>query len=588
MKQILLLSFCFILLSFPLLAQEPEFKVSSFTHESNSMLARMSSNLRMDVNDEAAALILVRTAETGVGFTSNTGIVGETNWKSGDYWVYVSQGARSLKIFKQGIKTIEYTFETIPQSKETYLLELEVIRPEPKMKILPVTIITTPENAKLIIDGKQVDNAAKTHKLTEGKHSLLITMPGYEQKQQEISVNDNNVFFTFKLNEVQNAALMIESNPAEATIYLDGINLGTTPFSVFYPPGTYPIRVVKQGYISIEDQELTVVSPETRKSYTLEENAGWLTINTFKTAKVSINETEYASTQNLKFPPQLLNIKVSMPKAETLEKQVILKRNERLSIDLYPDIATASLEVAVTPFDAQIEITGDAGEFYTSKGMKIFKDIPVGKYSIKVSAVGYISETKMVNITTNQIVSQNIKLEKAQKSQVSTSVEGNIVSTTTLKSDDIEMVFVKGGTFTMGCTSEQGNDCDDDEKPAHQVTLSDFYIGKYEVSQKQWKTIMGSNPSYFSNCDNCPVEKVSWNDIQEFIKKLNQKTGKSYRLPTEAEWEYAARGGAQSRGYKYSGSNNLVDVGWYGDNSGSKTHPVGQKKANELVPYLSN
>ena len=137
----------------------------------------------------------------------------------------------------------------------------------------------------------------------------------------------------------------------------------------------------------------------------------------------------------------------------------------------------------------------------------------------------------------------------------------------------------------MGCTSEQGNDCESDEKPAHQVTLSDFYIGKYEVSQKQWKTIMGSNPSYFSNCDNCPVEQVSWNDIQEFIKKLNQKTGKSYRLPTEAEWEYAARGGAQSRGYKYSGSNNLGDVGWYGENSGNKTHPVGQKKANELGIY---
>jgi formylglycine-generating enzyme required for sulfatase activity len=154
----------------------------------------------------------------------------------------------------------------------------------------------------------------------------------------------------------------------------------------------------------------------------------------------------------------------------------------------------------------------------------------------------------------------------------------------------IEMVFVNGGTFTMGCTSEQGSDCRIGETPSHQVTLSDFYIGKYEVTQKQWRAVMGastslSNPSYFKNCDECPVEQLSWNDIQEFIKKLNQKTGKKYRLPTEAEWEYAARGGNQSKSYKFAGSNNMDEVGWYSSNSGSKTHPVGGRKANELGLY---
>lgn len=144
----------------------------------------------------------------------------------------------------------------------------------------------------------------------------------------------------------------------------------------------------------------------------------------------------------------------------------------------------------------------------------------------------------------------------------------------------IEMVYVKGGTFQMG-----SNDSESDEKPVHTVTVSDFYIGKYEVTQKQWREIMGNNPSNFKNCDNCPVEKVSWNDVQEFIKKLNQKTGKNYRLPTEAEWEYAARGGSQSRGYKYAGSNNIGEVAWYGDNSSSKTHAVGGKKPNELGIY---
>jgi formylglycine-generating enzyme required for sulfatase activity len=144
-----------------------------------------------------------------------------------------------------------------------------------------------------------------------------------------------------------------------------------------------------------------------------------------------------------------------------------------------------------------------------------------------------------------------------------------------------EMVNVKGGTFTMGCTSEQGNDCLNAEKPAHQVTLSDFQIGKYEVTQVQWTAMMGDNPSSFKG-ENLPVENVSWDDVQEFIRKLNEMTGGNYRLPTEAEWEYAARGGSQSRGYKYSGSNDAGDVAWFRDNSERMTHPVGTKKANEL------
>ena len=147
-----------------------------------------------------------------------------------------------------------------------------------------------------------------------------------------------------------------------------------------------------------------------------------------------------------------------------------------------------------------------------------------------------------------------------------------------------EMVYVEGGTFTMGATSEQGSDAWDDEKPAHSVTLSGYYIGKYEVTQKLWKAVMGNNPSYFKG-DNLPVERVSWNDVQEFIRELNQLTGKSYRLPTEAEWEYAARGGSNSRGYKYSGSDNVGSVAWYYENSGSTTHPVGSKSPNELGIY---
>ena len=147
------------------------------------------------------------------------------------------------------------------------------------------------------------------------------------------------------------------------------------------------------------------------------------------------------------------------------------------------------------------------------------------------------------------------------------------------------MIAVEGGTFQMGATSEQGSDAYSDEKPVHNVTLSDYYIGETEVTQELWEAVMGNNPSYYSGYPQRPVEYVSWNDCQEFITKLNQLTGKNFRLPTEAEWEYAARGGNKSKGYKYSGSNTIDNVAWYDGNSGSKTHDVKTKQANELGIY---
>lgn len=161
-------------------------------------------------------------------------------------------------------------------------------------------------------------------------------------------------------------------------------------------------------------------------------------------------------------------------------------------------------------------------------------------------------------------------------------------SNRTIRVGDVsfEMVYVEGGTFRMGATEEQGEDAYDWEKPVHSVSLSDFHIGKHEVTQGLWEEVMGGNPSDNKAGDNYPVEMVSWEDCQRFIERLNNRTGLKFRLPTEAEWEYAARGGQKSRGYKYSGSTyDLGSVAWYEGNSGNRTHPVGQKQANELGLY---
>ena len=195
-----------------------------------------------------------------------------------------------------------------------------------------------------------------------------------------------------------------------------------------------------------------------------------------------------------------------------------------------------------------------------------------------------------------------------------------------LDNDEIEMVYVKGGTFMMGATSEQGDDVYIDEKPVHQVTLSDYYIGKYEVTQGLWEKVMGTTveqqrdkevdsivewskemgemtveeyceemgmtmkqlrdeSSLYGIAPNYPMYWVSWDEVWEFCRKLTQLTGKKYALPTEAQWEYAARGGEKSKGCKYSGSNDIDKVAWCSDNSGKKIHLVGSKQPNELGIY---
>ena len=192
-----------------------------------------------------------------------------------------------------------------------------------------------------------------------------------------------------------------------------------------------------------------------------------------------------------------------------------------------------------------------------------------GPRYFKVCAVGYGYTSEMS--AASNVVNCNVIETKEVENGIKVVLNGV----------QFTMVKVEAGTFQMGSTSGES-----DEKPVHQVTLTnDYYIGETEVTQELWKAVMGSNPSYNKSSDQLPVEKVSWNDCQTFITKLNELTGKNFRLPTEAEWEFAARGGNATRGYTYSGSNTIGDVAWYTSNSGSKTHEVVTKAPNELGIY---
>jgi len=210
-----------------------------------------------------------------------------------------------------------------------------------------------------------------------------------------------------------------------------------------------------------------------------------------------------------------------------------------------------------------VEASSDAGQTWSLKIDKITGDNGYGIISGTNKRIEWEAEYDNYNF-----YSPNV--------QIKISADNNYIL-----SEEPEMITVEGGSFMMGSTIGNSN-----ELPVHSVNLRTFKIAKYEVTQKLWKAVMGTNPSYFTGDANRPVESVSWDEIQQFIIKLNEITSKTYRLPTEAEWEYATRGGNQSLGYDYAGSNDVNAVAWYHDgNSGSITHSIGTKAPNELGLY---
>ena len=272
------------------------------------------------------------------------------------------------------------------------------------------------------------------------------------------------------------------------------------------------------------------------------------------------------------------------------EDVVMLQKGERKSLNIELEPAFGFITVKTTPSGADVYVD----DKLVGRTPYLSEVIKRGMHKITVNKQGYETSVQRVNINVNEESNVEFELVEGESSMpvqqvvqqpvaqpvaaqkpangVVTDADGNL--TVTVSGVTFKMIKVDGGKFIMG----------EGEKDAHEVTLSDYYIGEFEVTQELWEAVMDSNPSYFKG-GSLSVEMVSWNDCQGFINKLNRLTGKNFRLPTEAQWEYAARGGNKSKGYKYSGSNNIDEVAWYSRNSGPGTHAVGTKFPNELGIY---
>ena len=715
--------------------------------ESIKELPETHMNLEVyDADGKFAPVLIVKTELRGLGFQNvSRPTKHAAMYIEGDhhYKFYMNDNQRVVKVTHSDYEPLEVRlladFSINVKAQRVYELVLAF---DKEVVQVPVIITCNQSGAEIFVDGKSVgktQNKMLTVNIGSGLRAIRVEKDGFasKERQEEISMTNNS--FDFKLTPEMPAAVTITSDPEGATVYIDNLKFGTTPAKSFFNAGTYPIRIEKENYETINEQ-ITITEPETKKNYKLtdiratltvkthpnatvifdgkdykggvdkhkllpqtinfkieqelcktieetytlkesenkvfelypEDISATLTVKTYPNATVILNGKDYKgginnhkllpqtinfkieqelcktieetytlkkgenkvfelypenisatltvkthSNATVKFngksfkggvsehkiSPQVLQITVEMPKAETITRVVALKAKTAETLEIFPEVQTGIIQVMTNPINAIIELIGDAGEHYIATGKKTFADVPVGTYELIVKADEHKTHKETFRLNADETITKQITLD-----------EGSDIPES--------MVFVQGGTFQMG-----SNHGDSNEKPIHTVTVSDFYIGKYEVTQKEWKEIMSINLSdigereltqeeleliFFRNQphfkgDNLPVENVSWYDAVEFCNKKSRNEGltpcytesgkntkcdfsaNGYRLPTEAEWEYAARGGNKSGGYKYSGSNSVNSVAWlripFSKNSSKKTHDVGTKQSNELGIY---
>jgi len=531
-----------------------------------------------DVNNKMTGVVRIFTDLKDFAFTPNPAKV---IYKTGEVQVFLSPGSRKIVIAKEGFAKKEWIFPTSMEAGTVYKIEL--VTAGAKLEDITVNIITTPPGATVFIDN--IDKGTdKQQKISVGNHELRLVKSGYETTLAKIAVSADKTMFEYTLKEVDPVSVLISSTPTEAEIILDNQSKGNTDKGLFLFPGSYQLELKKNGYLPSKAQIEVKSNGENKFNYKLTKNSSSLKLAvTPPNARVLINKEDYSSQSNIELSPGTYKIEISKSGYKSASETMELKLGEPLNKSYNLEAIAGKLQVSVTPADAEISLVGVQNQNW--KGAKIIKGIQIGSYTITAKATGYQTLTKNITVSENQTAIVDLALVKAGGKTSSKVVEKVVEPVVEIPKSDapaIEMVLVQGGTFKM----EEGTIF----KDVMDVTLSDYYIGKYEVTQKEWTMIMGSNPSNFKG-DDLPVDQVGWDDCQEFIRKLNDKTGKKYRLPTEAEWEYAAKGGNKSHGYEYSGSNDVRTVGWcYGqfDNPGrgfGPPRPVGQKQANELGIY---
>lgn len=617
--------------------------VAGFEERPMDMDARVTHPVT-DPNGQTCALIKVETTQTGFGFDTGVIQVVKTEQKIGEVWVYVQPRVKKITIMHQDYEPVrDYYFPTGALKEATvYLLKLRTAG-------APVQAASTQQRSGFLIINSEPQGAEvwlnneSTGEVTPFRRKLAIgdempyrlSLPLYHDEAGMVTVDQPRKELQFALRPAF-GSVTVTSTPSGALVFLDEKQVGQTPLTLDrIASGSHSLRLQAPQY-AVERRNVSVADGQTANvAVTLAARFAEITVQAPQGAVVTVDgDRKGSGTLSWRQSEGLCDIVVSMAGHRDARRQLEVVAGRAQTVQLTPQPIYGSASVDSDLMDAEIWIDGK--QYGVTPN--VVERLLVGSHTLVLKKSGYADLQQQFSVEEGKEASLSVKLPAGRSVQFTSEkpgmqiiVDGKKLGTTPLtavvgighhsvsamRGGDIidvrdlditsagapltmafrdfnqtftvngvqfTMVEVGGGTFTMGATSEQGSDAWDEEKPAHEVTLSDYYIGQTEVTQALWEAVMGSNPSD-SKGGNLPVERVSWDDCQVFIQKLNQLTGKQFRLPTEAEWEYAARGGRKSRGYKYAGGNNIDSVAWCDGNSGNETHPVATKQANELGIY---
>lgn len=616
--------------------------VAGFEERPMDMDARVTHPVT-DPNGQTCALIKVETTQTGFGFDTGVIQVVKTEQKIGEVWVYVQPRVKKITIMHQDYEPVrDYYFPTGALKEATvYLLKLRTAG-------APVQAASTQQRSGFLIINSEPQGAEvwlnneSTGEVTPFRRKLAIgdevpyrlSLPLYHDEAGMVTVDQPRKELQFALRPAF-GSVTVTSTPSGASVFLDEKQVGQTPLTLDrIASGSHSLRLQAPQY-AVERRNVSVADGQTANvAVTLAARFAEITVQAPQEAVVTVDgDRKGSGTLSWRQGEGLCDIVVSMAGHRDARRQLEVVAGRAQTVQLTPQPIYGSASVDSDLMDAEIWIDGK--QYGVTPN--VVERLLVGSHTLVLKKSGYADLQQQFSVEEGKEASLSVKLPTgrsvrftSEKPGMQIIVDGKELGTTPLtavigighhsvsamRGDIIDvrdlditsagapltmafrdivnqtftvnrvqftMVAVEGGTFTMGATSEQGGDADEDEKP-HEVTLSDYYIGQTEVTQALWKAVMGSNPSSHKG-DNLPVENVSWYDCRVFIQVLNQLTGKQFRLPTEAEWEYAARGGRKSQGYKYAGGNNIGSVAWYKYNSGGNTHPVGMKQPNERGIY---